>query len=324
MGCCTSNETPYKAPNHETVLKEYAVSRADFVRKIEGRFNDHYKVDKLLGQGGSSTVYICTHKRTGLQRAVKKISRFQLPDRGLKMMEEVEILTNLDHPNILKIIEVIETSNEFFLVTELCTGGDLYDYAITNGLQSEERVAKIMTDLLLALNHCHKSGIVHRDLKPENLLFVDDSPDSMLKIIDFGISKKIHGDVSISNLAGTIYYIAPEVLKGNYNEKCDIWSMGVILYIVMCGRPPFIGKTDDDTLRMINKGKFQMKEEIWNSRSTEVKKFITKMLKINPKERPSAEDCLLDEWIVQSRTSEPPQSVYNSLENLTNFHVIHI
>jgi calcium-dependent protein kinase len=148
-----------------------------------------------------------------------------------------------------------------------------------------------------AINYCHKNGIVHRDLKPENLLFLSKSDNSPIKVIDFGMSKRFDSSTKImSERVGTAYYISPEVLKGKYDEKCDIWSAGVILYIIICGYPCFNGDTDDDIFKAILKGKIQFPSPEWDNISNDAKELIKKMC-CSPDKRLTAEQVLNEIWV---------------------------
>ena len=155
----------------------------------------------------------------------------------------MNILSQIDHPNVMNVFEFWEDKINFFIVTELCTGGELFDRIVESGCFNEQMACSTMKALISAIVYCHKYNIVHRDLKPENLLYESRDANSNLKVIDWGSSRKYNPNIPMTKSKGTPYYIAPEVLKGTYNEKCDIWSLGVIMYIMLCGYPPFNGKS---------------------------------------------------------------------------------
>mmetsp|Transcript_36748 Transcript_36748/g.27201 ORF Transcript_36748/g.27201 Transcript_36748/m.27201 type:complete len:212 (-) Transcript_36748:675-1310(-) len=205
----------------------------------------------------------------------------------VRLQFEIDILRNLDHPNIVKLYEVFEDKNYIYLVTELCTGGELFDEIIVKQHFSEVDAAKVIQQVLSAVSYCHKNKVVHRDLKPENIL-LDSKNNDIIKIIDFGTSQVFSPDTKLHQALGTPYYIAPEVLRGEYDEKCDVWSIGVILYILLCGQPPFNGAKDKDILKKVKEGKFTYSDEIWKKRSAESMDLINRCLTLNPDERLSA------------------------------------
>jgi len=170
-------------------------------------------------------------------------------------------MIQIDHPNIIKLYEVYEDSRYMYLVMEECTGGELFDRIYERiekqSLYTEKEAAAIFKQFMSAVCHCHSQKICHRDLKPENLLFLDSSAGSSMKVIDFGLSKIYSNENhKMTTKVGTAYYVSPEVLEGNYDEKCDVWSSGVILYILLTGEPPFNGVTDDDIYKKIAAKKF--------------------------------------------------------------------
>jgi len=165
-------------------------------------------------------------------------------------------LQQLDHPNVIKLYEYFEDEENVYLVCELCAGGELFDRIIKAEFFEEDQAAEIFRQILQALNYCHTQNIVHRDLKPENFLFQTEADDSDLKIIDFGLSKIMEGGRihRMKTRAGTPYYISPEVLAGNYDVSCDMWSAGCMLYILLCGYPPFYGDNNQEILEMVRVG----------------------------------------------------------------------
>ena len=188
------------------------------------------------------------------------------------------------------------------------------------------RTAKIMQQILSAVVYCHKHGICHRDLKPENLLLEEDSIDSNIKVIDFGTSKFFKQNEKMSEKFGTPYYIAPEVLKKNYNEKCDVWSCGVILYILLAGYPPFGGKNNEIIMKKVFEGKYSFIRKEWSLISDKAKNLISKMLTYNPEQRITSEEALSDIWITQYAqkiyNTNPDEVLAQSLLLLKNFKVL--
>ena len=213
-------------------------NKEEFVGKVEGKITDKYDIIKEIGSGGFSRCLLVKNKITNQSFACKELQKKSVSDyEGL--MREVNLMIQLDHPNIIKLYEYYEDEKKIYLIMELCTGGELFDTIIQNtenGIQfTEKEAANIFKQMMSAINYCHKNGIVHRDLKPENLLLLNKNKDSPIKVIDFGMSKRFDNEKYMNEKVGTAYYISPEVLKGKYDEKCDIWSAGVILYIIICG-----------------------------------------------------------------------------------------
>lgn len=178
-------------------------------------------------------------------RAIKIIDKLQLEDaERIRLKYEIDILKNLNHPSIVRLFEVYENKSSIFLVTELCDGCELFEEITKRNHFTENEAAAVVNQIIQAIAYCHGQAIAHRDLKPENIL-IDVNNRGAIKVIDFGTSHHFDKETRIMHqMYGTPYYIAPEVLLGNYNEKCDMWSIGVILYIMLCGSPPFNGSDD--------------------------------------------------------------------------------
>lgn len=214
-----------------------------------------------------------------------KVSRVDILKR------EIEILAEVDHKNIIKLIEVHEDVKYLHLITELCTGGELFDRIIAKsetpeGHFEEQHAAKIIASILDAIAYCHERHIVHRDLKPENFLFVSKDENAQVKIIDFGLSRhEAAGEGVMRTKVGTPYYVAPEVLKKQYTKSCDMWSIGVIAYILLCGYPPFYGDSDNQIFDSVKAGKFDFPSPEWDTISEDAKDFICCLLKMDPSER---------------------------------------
>ena len=279
-------------------------NKESFITKNKGSLTDHYTIIKELGQGSYGKVFQVKHKDSNTIRACKQLAVKQI-DNMDKFETEIDIMSKMDHPNIIKLYEVFKDKRFIYLVMEECTGGELFDRIIEklqNGtIFTEREAAKIFKQIISAVSYCHKKGICHRDLKPENLLLANSTDDSPLKIIDFGLSNNFKDDNTgkdkkMTSKVGTAYYVAPEVLEGNYNEKCDVWSAGVILYILLCGDPPFNGPNDDEIYKKILGRKFLFSNKIWKHISNESKELIKEMLS-DYNIRPSAEDVYQNCWI---------------------------
>jgi calcium-dependent protein kinase len=179
---------------------------------------------------------------------------------------------------------------------ELCKGKDSFNQIVIKEKCEEKKVVSLITKVLLAIAHCHSRGITHRDLKPENILFESDEPDAEIKIIDFGLSRKYAKDEKMHSILGTPYYVAPEVLKGNYNEKCDIWSIGAMTYLLLCGQYPFNGSSDKEIFDNILNSNVKFNSSKWNKTSNNAKSFVKLCLEKNPDKRPSAIKALDHPW----------------------------
>ena len=219
--------------------------------------------------------------------------------KSITINKEINILKNLDHPNIIKVYEFYSTEKYIYIINELCTGGELFDKIVDVKHFSESVACNIMRQLFSAVAYCHEKGVIHRDLKPENILIESseekDKDFFHIKIIDFGTCE-ILKKKKLTEQIGTSFYMAPEILKNGYNEKCDLWSCGVILYILLCGSPPFYGKNEKEIFKKILDGNFTFKHKIWKKISTEGKNLVLKLLQLNPTKRISAKEALEDVW----------------------------
>jgi calcium-dependent protein kinase len=277
---------------------------------MKGSILDKYSVEKEIGAGGYARCLLLKNKTTGQQYACKELLKNKL-NNVASLKSEIQILIKLDHPNIIKLYEIYENDNYIYLVMELCTGGELFDRIIQKTEQgkqfTEKEVAQIFQQMMSAINYCHSNKIVHRDLKPENLLLANKDENSPIKVIDFGMSRIFNDKQAMFDKVGTAYYISPEVLDGFYDEKCDIWSAGIILYILLCGYPPFNGNDDDEIFESIKKRKFVYPDSEWAHVSNEAKDLINKMLS-DPLTRLTAEQVLSHPWLKKQLNKETKAS----------------
>jgi calcium-dependent protein kinase len=307
--------------------KDVAIRSNNLVQLSTGLPLDNYVSDKKLGEGSYGSVYRVKHKDLGIPRAMKKItgSGNKDPEKIKEIENEINLLKSMDHPNIVKIFEFYNTKDGFYLITEYCSGGELFDRILKYKKFDEPNAAYIMFQLLSAVFYCHNQGMIHRDLKPENILIDSEEKDGTLniKVIDFGTAKLFDKNKTENKVIGSAYYIAPEVLNSKYNEKCDIWSSGVILYILLCGRPPFGGE-DEEILDKIKKGKFDLSSDPWPKISNEAKDLIRHMLDMNPISRISAQKALSHKWFKKFKMREKVTNVHyeklkQSIENIKKF-----
>ncbi|CEM12751.1 unnamed protein product [Vitrella brassicaformis CCMP3155] len=313
------------ASSHE----DLKVGKGMFVSGRTGKITDSYRMGEKLGDGAFGCVRKAVHRETNQVRAVKTISKQAVAkgDEKEKLFAEVAALKELDHPNIMNLFEFYEDQKHYHLVSELLTGGELFDKVIEMNHFSEAMAAESIAQVLSGVVYCHKRNIVHRDLKPENLLLESKAEGAPIKIIDFGTAKLFPRDngkgMLMSQKLGTPYYVAPEVLRGRYDEKCDVWSSGVILYILLVGYPPFNGEDDNAILRAVESGKYSTKGSEWRNISKEAKNLLAKMLEYSPSRRVSAEEALSDPWIQKYRSvhiSKPTSAdLTSSLGRLKQF-----
>lgn len=238
------------------------------------------------------------------------------------LKNEIAILKDLDHPNIVKMYEYLEDEKRIYIVTEICKGGELFDEILNRSKFDERDAAVVMKQLLSAINYCHKKNIVHRDLKPENMLLESDRDLEKIKVVDFGTSLVYDKDRALDEKLGTAYYIAPEVIKKSYNEKCDLWSCGVIMYILLSGEPPFNDpRADNDAImKKVEVGKYDIDHGVWKSISPEAKDLVKKLLTYDASERISAEDALKHKWISDNSSIDiDNKTAENALGNLGKF-----
>jgi calcium-dependent protein kinase len=274
-----------------------------------------------LGEGAYGTVRLGKQKDMGAVRAVKAIakSRVSSPE---KLKQEIAIMKVLDHPCIVKLFETFEDHRSIYLVMELCAGGELFDRVISAGSFTEANAANVMQQIMRAIFYMHESGVVHRDLKPENFLFLDKGPieTNVLKIIDFGLSRRREPGQMLTTKVGTPYYVAPQVLAGRYDHMCDIWSCGVIMFILLSGVPPFNGNTDAEILAKVRGGMWSFSSGKWDRISSDAKDLIRQMLKMSPQIRYDAEKALNHHWIKDAAPAAPRvQLLPGIVENLRGF-----
>jgi len=306
----------------------FKVSRKSFVMEHDKseKFSDHYKLKEQLGSGNYGTVHACLHMESSDIRAVKILAKAKIQDDSFR--NEIDTLKELDHPNILRIFESFEDDKNYYVVTEFCDGGELFEEILEWGKFTEEDAAVLMKQILTCVNYCHRRNFVHRDLKPENILLEKDKGFDHLKICDFGTAKLFDEEAGgaknrLKDSVGSPYYIAPEVLAGSYGAKCDVWSCGVIAYIVLSGVPPFNGHSDEEIYDRIMEGRYNFDGDEWSDISDEAIDFICNLLTYEEKDRPDASEALTHKWLdaakMEAHDNYSSKEAISSLSNLASF-----
>ncbi len=268
----------------------YMINNEDILTK--------YIFDAQLGTGYFGSVKLISPINDFNKKyACKSIDKTKLPANKISnLMREIETLSMVDHPNIIKYYETYSDPQYFHIIMEYCTGGELFERILLKKRFNENLVCNLIFKLASAIHHCHSLGIVHRDLKPENILFENKSDFSDIKIIDFGLSRKIQNEDDLHSIVGSPFYVAPEVLEGNYDEKCDIWSIGIISYCLLSGKPPFYSDNREELFRKIKKENVSFAKKVWENISIEAIEFIRMLLNKQSKKRPNAKTILEAKW----------------------------
>jgi len=287
-----------------------------------GKIEDFYSIDKKkLGEGSYGSVSKCTNKATSKVCACKSICLKQVKNLD-RFKQEIQIMKIMDHPNILKLYESFQDHRNIYLILELCTGGELFDRIIEDGHFTETRAAHVMQNMFRAIFYMHENHLCHRDLKPENFLFTTKEAieKTHLKVIDFGLACQFKDGQVLKTKAGTPYYVAPQVLAGKYDQSSDVWSLGVIMYVLLCGYPPFHGETDKEVLDKVRLGNFSFNSQEWKHVSEDAKELIQKLLKMNPRDRFTAEQALNHSWVANKAPKAKDVAIGASIvDNLKGF-----
>ncbi|XP_030521370.1 calcium-dependent protein kinase 10-like [Rhodamnia argentea] len=291
-------EDPVRSPAPIRVLKDV------IPLSHRTRIGDKYTLGRELGRGEFGITYLCTDRETREALACKSISKRKLRTAVdiEDVRREVAIMSTLpEHPNIVKLKATYEDSDNVHLVMELCEGGELFDRIVARGHYSERAAAGVARTIAEVVRMCHTNGVMHRDLKPENFLFSNKKENSALKAIDFGLSVFFKPGERFSEIVGSPYYMAPEVLKRNYGPEVDVWSAGVILYILLCGVPPFWAETEQGVALAILRGNIDFKREPWPQISDAAKNLVRQMLDPDPRKRLTAREVLEHPWIQNAK-----------------------
>ncbi|XP_059282174.1 calcium-dependent protein kinase 28-like isoform X1 [Lycium ferocissimum] len=295
-------------------------------------FDKRYTIGRLLGHGQFGYTYVATDKSSGDRVAVKRIekNKMVLPIAVEDVKREVKILKALaGHENVVQFYNSFEDDNYVYIVMELCEGGELLDRILSkvdticlirkDSRYTEKDAAIVVRQMLKVAAECHLHGLVHRDMKPENFLFKSSKEDSPLKATDFGLSDFIRPGKKFQDIVGSAYYVAPEVLKRRSGPESDVWSIGVITYILLCGRRPFWDKTEDGIFKEVLRNKPDFRRKPWSSISNSAKDFVKKLLVKDPRARLTAAQALSHPWVREGGdASEIPLDI-SVLSNMRQF-----
>ncbi|KAJ7199524.1 hypothetical protein O6H91_Y498100 [Diphasiastrum complanatum] len=266
----------------------------------------HYDLGPELGRGQFGLIRLCTDKQTGERFACKSIQKSKLVTAAdvADVRREIRVMQRLaGHPNIVELKAVYEDEEWVHLVMELCEGGELFDYITKKKTFTEEAAAQVCKTLMEVLQFCHAKGVIHRDLKPENILLGKRGSLLPIKVADFGLAINMRRGERFFGMAGSAYYIAPEVLRGDYGPEIDVWSAGVILYILLSGVPPFWDDTEDGIFEAIQFGHLDLSSSPWPSMSSAVKDLLKGMMCPDVKRRLTPEQVLSHRWILRNCSS---------------------
>jgi len=305
MGCLNSKEKKEDPkPTTQSQTTQKTGTEPASISKSSKDVADCYQVGEELGRGAFSIVRKGKNKKTGQHVAIKTIEKKFVEKQDLMLLaREIEIMKKVNHPNVLKLYEVFETDEVISLVMELVTGGELFYKIVEKGNYSEKEAAGIVKQMIQGVEYLHGEGICHRDLKPENLLCSGEEDQGYkpfrVVIADFGLSKVFNSGEALETSCGTPDYVAPEVItaEGQYDKSVDMWSCGVITYVLLCGFSPFLSSTQHGLFDKIVKCEYDFPDPEWTNISESAKDFIRHLLVKDPKDRFTAAQCLKHPWL---------------------------
>lgn len=284
------------------------------------RFDDEYEVKQKIRKGSCATVYSCIHRNTQERFAVKIIRRAQLrASEDEFVMNEVSIMQSLSAYGqyIVQLLDFYEEEQYFYLVMDYMGGGDVFDRVLEKSKYTEED-ARNLTKVLLKATRCmHEAGVAHRDIKPQNLLLTSKDDNAHIKITDFGFARRVHTPHSLTSRCGTPTFVAPEILKNiPHDQSCDLWSIGVVVYILLVGYPPFMKDTQAELFQQIRTGTWGFLEEDWQHVSNEAKDLVKNLLVVDPAQRWTVEDALRSAWISEPNVESKNRNLMSSMNSL--------
>lgn len=289
---------------------------------------ERYKLDSLtLGEGGFGKVFVA--RDAEMSNRMVAVKKLQKPRRSSgaselnDLQKEIAVMKEMDHPGICKLLATFEEGQNVFFIMELCEGGELFDRIVDSGFINESFASIVVKQVASALAYAHGRGIAHRDIKPENVVFcTKDKNDHRVKLIDWGLATSFTGGDSMTKAVGSMTYAAPEVIASQdrkvYTEACDLWSLGVLTYVMLCGKPPFWG-TREQHYRAAKNERYPFKDDPWDKMNPQAKDFVQKLLKADPAKRMNCSDACAHEWLKSAPESfsacpETSATVMNSLK----------
>ncbi|PHU05740.1 hypothetical protein BC332_26562 [Capsicum chinense] len=296
-----AEEVKQNKPTHVRRKSSIGLHVESVLGRKTGNLKDVFSLGRKLGQGQFGTTFLCLEKSPGgMVCACKSIAKRRLTtEEDIEdVRREIQIMHHFaGQPSVVQIIGAYEDAVAVHVVMELCAGGELFDRILQRGHYSEKKAAELARVIISVVEACHSLGVMHRDLKPENFLFVNQQEESPLKAIDFGLSVFFKPGEIFSDVVGSPYYVAPEVLRKHYGLECDIWSAGVIIYILLSGVPPFWDETEQGIFEQVLTGELDFASEPWPSISESAKDLVRKMLVRDPKKRLTAHEVLCHPWV---------------------------
>lgn len=266
------------------------------------KFSEFYELGDKIHAGTFAIVNACIHKTSGAKYAVKVILRDGKPETDEAVLHEVSVMTRLEHKNIVEVLDFFEEADQYYIVMDHMAGGDVFDRILEYKSYTEYDARNLAKVMLETIGYMHSQGIAHRDIKPQNLLLVSKEDNATIKVADFGFAKRVHTPKSLTSRCGTPSYVAPEILNSlPYDQMCDMWSCGVVLYSLLCGYTPFADDNQEVMFTRVKAGDFEFYEEEWSHISQDAKNLISGLLKVDPDERLSATQAMDSPWFKQSQ-----------------------
>mmetsp|Transcript_3870 Transcript_3870/g.6079 ORF Transcript_3870/g.6079 Transcript_3870/m.6079 type:complete len:521 (-) Transcript_3870:363-1925(-) len=311
---------------HTALVVRKGVVRCEFPIFPEGlkgkTFREIYQLNARLKSGSFATVCRGTHRASGKKVAIKCVLRKDLPPTDdAAIYDEVAIMSSLSHPHIVPLIDFFEEKDCYFLVMELMSGGDLFDRIGKKKSYSEADARDLAVKMLKAMSYCHSHKIAHCDMKPKNLLLMSEDNDSYIKLADFGFAARCHTPKSLTKQCGTPFFVSPEILmRQPYDQQSDMWSVGCIIFLLLSGNLPFMGRSQKELFRKIVSGKYEFDEEDWCDVSNDAKDLVQKLLVLDPDERLTSSQALKHKWMKASAERLSRLALQGTSQRLKTFN----